>query len=73
VNRRPKTRTHPWVNESEILNNKLNKIGNIKAIKEFYWNRDVKSSTMITNLMQVLLKLKKSLPNIIQNFGHAVK
>jgi len=44
VNKRPKNRTNPWVKESEILNNKLNKIGNIKAIKEFYWNRDVKKN-----------------------------
>ena len=42
MNKRPKTRTHPWVKESEILNDKLNRIGNIKAIREFYWNRDVK-------------------------------
>jgi len=30
------------VKESVFLNDKLNRIGNFKAIREFYWNRDVK-------------------------------
>jgi len=46
VNKRTKTRTHPWVKESETLIDKLNKIGNIKAIREFYWNRDVKKNSI---------------------------
>jgi len=56
VNKRFKTRTHPWVKESEILNNKLNKIGNIEAIRNFTGIEMLKRTqskqyfTMITNL-----------------------
>ena len=46
VNNIPKTRKHTWTKESKILNNKLNKIGDTNAIKDFYWKRDVKRKSI---------------------------
>jgi len=45
MNKRPKSKIHPWVKENDILNNKLNKIGNIKEIREFFWNRNIKKNS----------------------------
>ncbi len=49
VNSIPKSRKHPWTKESRTLKNKLSKRGNNpKAIKNFYWNRDMKMKSIKT-------------------------
>ncbi len=42
VNNIPKIKKRTWTKESNTLNNIIKKIGGIKAIKDFYWKRDVK-------------------------------
>jgi len=46
INNIPKTRKHTWTKESKILNDKLNKIGDNQAIRDFYWKRDVKKRSI---------------------------
>jgi len=47
VNNIPKSRKHPWTKESRTLKYKLSKRGNnSKAIKNFYWNRDMKMKSI---------------------------
>jgi len=71
VSKRPKTRTHPWVKESEILNNKLNKIGNIKQLENFTGIEILKRTQSKQNFtMKTNLKKQKTILSyvlIIQN------
>ena len=47
VNNIPKTRKHTWTKESKILKGKLEKRGDTtQAIKNFYWNRDLKQKSI---------------------------